>query len=60
MQKEIDLINQEHQRQKELRGEQERVAEQKVVEYMNQKAVNKVVCVQSLCSYLTACLLACG
>nr|XP_002127322.1 cilia- and flagella-associated protein 45-like [Ciona intestinalis] len=38
MQKEIDQINQEHQRQKELRAEQEKLAEQKVIEYMKQKA----------------------
>lgn len=43
MQKEIDSINQEHQRQKELRAEQERLAEQKVIEYMKQKAVRKLV-----------------
>ncbi|CAK8698512.1 unnamed protein product [Clavelina lepadiformis] len=38
MQQEIDVINQEHQRQKELRMEQEKLAEQKVIEYMKQKA----------------------
>ena len=38
MQVEIDAINQEHQRQKEIRAEQEKLAEQKVVEYMKKKA----------------------
>ncbi|XP_039251391.1 cilia- and flagella-associated protein 45-like [Styela clava] len=38
MQQEIDIINQEHQRQKEIRTEQEHLAEQKVIEYMKQKA----------------------
>ena len=40
MQLEIDAINQEHQRQKEIRSEQEKLAEQKVVEYMKKKAVS--------------------
>ena len=40
MQQEIDIINQEHQKQKEVRSEQERLAEQKVIEYMKQKAVS--------------------
>lgn len=41
MQQEIDVINQEHQRQKELRTEQEHLAEQKVIEYMKQKAARE-------------------
>ena len=40
MQVEIDRINQEHQRQKELRNEQEKLADQKVIEYMKKKAVS--------------------
>ena len=40
MQKEIDVINQEHQRQKEIRSEQEKLADQKVIEYMKKKAVS--------------------
>ena len=40
MQKEIDVINQEHQRQKEIRSEQEKLADQKVIEYMKKRAVS--------------------